>query len=149
MGQIGKIIDGKFVPFADMGGGKIILPANKAVVTDSQGNLSTGDVTAEEVRMLRGVNENLQEQINAIELFLENALIYKGAVTEIEDIHRFPIGIYSIGLIPENSLNLQSYSILYKPYASSLYGAMVICDMTSVYGGMYYYQSSSNTFIKA
>ena len=67
---------------------------------------------------------------------------------DIEGISGLPIGIYNIGLIPGNSLNLQSYSILYKPSAGSLYGSMVICDMTSAYGGMYYYRSSSDTFIK-
>lgn len=48
------------------GGGKIILPANKAVVTDAQGNLSTGDVTAEEVGFLKGLTGNAQEQFNSI-----------------------------------------------------------------------------------
>lgn len=79
---------------------------------------------------------------------MESALTYKGVIQDIGAVARLPIGIYNVGSIPENSLNLMSYSILYKPYAGSLYGSMVICDMTSVYGGMYYYQSSSNTFIK-
>lgn len=66
MGQIGKIIGGKFVPFADIGWGKIVLPANKAVVTDAQGNLSTGDVTAEEVGFLSGLQVNVQEKISEL-----------------------------------------------------------------------------------
>lgn len=64
MRQIGKIINGKFVPFADIGGGKIILPENKVVVTDDQGNLSTVNVSTEEVGFLAGLSGNVQEEIN-------------------------------------------------------------------------------------
>lgn len=65
MRQIGKIINGKFVPFADIGGGgKIVLPENKVVVTDEQGNLSTVNVSAEEVGFLAGLSENVQKHID-------------------------------------------------------------------------------------
>ena len=64
MGQIGKIIDGKFVPFADLGGGKTILTPNKAVVSGADGTLQASEVTAQDVGFLSGLTGNVQEQIN-------------------------------------------------------------------------------------
>lgn len=65
MGQIGKIIDGKFVPFADLGGGKTILTPNKAVVSGADGTVQASEVTAEEVGFLAGLTGNVQEQIDS------------------------------------------------------------------------------------
>ncbi|PKM65152.1 MAG: hypothetical protein CVU94_08975, partial [Firmicutes bacterium HGW-Firmicutes-19] len=42
----------------------ISLPINKAVVSDSNGQLTTGTVTAQEVAMLAGVSSSLQTQLN-------------------------------------------------------------------------------------
>jgi hypothetical protein len=42
----------------------ISLPINKAVVTDSNGQLTTGTVTAQEIAMLAGVSSTLQTQLN-------------------------------------------------------------------------------------
>ncbi|MDO8970950.1 MAG: siphovirus ReqiPepy6 Gp37-like family protein, partial [Saprospiraceae bacterium] len=42
----------------------ISLPINKAVVSDSNGQLTTGIVTAQEIAMLAGVSSSLQTQLN-------------------------------------------------------------------------------------
>lgn len=42
----------------------ISLPINKAVVSDSNGQLTTGTVTAQEIAMLAGVSSSLQTQLN-------------------------------------------------------------------------------------
>ncbi len=72
MGQIGKIIDGKFVPFADLGGGKTILTPNKAVVSGADGTVQASEVTAEEVGFLAGLTGNVQEQIQNIKFDIQN-----------------------------------------------------------------------------
>lgn len=42
----------------------ISLPINKAVISDSNGQLTTGIVTAQEISMLTGVSSSLQSQLN-------------------------------------------------------------------------------------
>ena len=50
--------------FGDGSWKKITLPANKAVISDAQGNLSTGNTTAAELAFLHGVTSAVQTQIN-------------------------------------------------------------------------------------
>lgn len=48
-------------------------PAHKAVITDSNGQLSTGSVSAQELSMLTGANSSIQDQLNAKQATLTGA----------------------------------------------------------------------------
>ena len=50
--------------FGDGSWKKITLPANKAIISDAQGNLSTSNTTSTELAFLHGVTSEVQTQIN-------------------------------------------------------------------------------------